>query len=104
MVEMNRANCPPDLSTYKEVLRAILWCLTKFEKPMEGENKFCAMMDALEEMEHRSGIKADLDCWKLVLEEAIKSGDFRAGRGLVAAVHGAVNKKGERLYGDISDD
>eukprot|EP01061_Rhynchopus_euleeides_P042708 TRINITY_DN744_c0_g1_i1.p2 TRINITY_DN744_c0_g1~~TRINITY_DN744_c0_g1_i1.p2 ORF type:complete len:189 (+),score=83.97 TRINITY_DN744_c0_g1_i1:95-661(+) len=88
LVEMNRANCPPDLTTYKAVLRAILRCQSKYEGgKIDGESKFCAMMDLLEEMEHRnSGMKADDDCWNSVMEAAIEEGDFRAGRALVACV------------------
>eukprot|EP01062_Namystynia_karyoxenos_P082723 TRINITY_DN937_c0_g1_i3.p1 TRINITY_DN937_c0_g1~~TRINITY_DN937_c0_g1_i3.p1 ORF type:complete len:221 (+),score=113.56 TRINITY_DN937_c0_g1_i3:80-664(+) len=86
VVEMNRANCPPDLSTYKAVLRAILNSKSKFPEPMAGENKFCAMMDTLEEMDHRSGISVDQECWMVVMEECVKSGDFRAGRAVAACM------------------
>merc|ERR1740130_1776154 len=78
MVDMNRQNCPPDLSTYKAVLRAILSCPTKYaEGPTSGESKFCAMLDALEEMDHRNGIPVDEECCKIVMEECVASGDFR---------------------------
>lgn len=91
MVEMNQANCPPDLSTYKEVLRTILRCPSKYEGGViEGESKFCAMMDALEEMEHRNKIKTDNECWASVMEAAIEAGDFRAGRALVACIPGVI--------------
>lgn len=93
MVEMNQANCPPDLSTYKEVLKTILRCPSKYEGGViEGESKFCAMMDALEEMEHRGKTKADADCWNSVMEAAIEEKDFRAGRALVACLPGTINQ------------
>jgi len=86
-VEMNRQNCPPDLSTYKAVLRAILNSKSKYaEGPTSGESKFCAMMDTLEEMDHRSGIPVDEECWKIVMEECVASGDFRAGRAVAACM------------------
>jgi len=91
MVEMNQANCPPDLSTYKEVLKTILRCPSKYDGGLiEGESKFCAMMDALEEMEHRNKIKTDADCWVAVMEAAIEAKDFRAGRALAACIPGVL--------------
>ena len=88
LVEMNRANCPPDQSTIKEVLKAILACPSKYDGgKIEGESKFCAMMDLLEEMEHRNrGVKADDECWNFVMQAAIEEGDFRVGRALAACV------------------
>ena len=87
-MEMNRANCPPDLTTYKAVLRSILRCPSKYEGGViDGESKFCAMMDALEEMEHRNtGMDADDECWNTVMEAAIEEKDFRVGRALVACM------------------
>eukprot|EP01060_Flectonema_neradi_P032422 TRINITY_DN514_c0_g1_i1.p1 TRINITY_DN514_c0_g1~~TRINITY_DN514_c0_g1_i1.p1 ORF type:complete len:190 (+),score=61.18 TRINITY_DN514_c0_g1_i1:75-644(+) len=95
MVDMNRDNCPPDLSTYTEVLRAILRCDSKLEGGVtEGESKFCAMMDVLEEMSHRNNIDPDMECWKIVAEECVASGDFRAGRALAACVAEYGDKTG----------
>ena len=97
MVDMNRDNCPPDLSTYTEVLRAILRCDSKLEGGVtDGESKFCAMMDVLEEMTHRNNIAPDTECWKIVMEECIANGDFRAGRALAACVAGYTPKGGEK--------
>ncbi|KAJ9454971.1 Protein P18 [Diplonema papillatum] len=93
LVEMNRANCPPDLSSYKEVLKAILRCSSKYDGGRQaGESKFCAMMDVLEEMEHRNNTKTDLPCWDLVMEGAIQEQEFRAGRALIACVEGISQK------------
>eukprot|EP00756_Hemistasia_phaeocysticola_P017273 Hpha_TRINITY_DN15528_c1_g1::TRINITY_DN15528_c1_g1_i2::g.104792::m.104792 len=92
VVEMNRANCPPDLSSYKAVLRAILNSKSKYEEPSLGENKFCAMMDTLEEMDHRSGIPVDEECWQIVLEECVASGDFRAGRAVQVCMEDKYGK------------
>eukprot|EP01064_Diplonema_japonicum_P028120 TRINITY_DN424_c0_g3_i1.p1 TRINITY_DN424_c0_g3~~TRINITY_DN424_c0_g3_i1.p1 ORF type:complete len:185 (+),score=67.26 TRINITY_DN424_c0_g3_i1:49-603(+) len=85
LVEMNRANCPPDLTSFKAVLATILRCPSKYEGGVtDGESKFCAMMDALEEMQHRNDIKADSECWDFVVQAALASGDFRAALALVA--------------------
>ncbi|KAJ9463001.1 Protein P18 [Diplonema papillatum] len=98
LVEMNRANCPPDLTSYKAVLQAILRSPSKYEGGKQaGESKFCAMMDVLEEMEHRNNTKTDIECWDLVLQGAIQENEFRAGRALVACVEGASPKLAEEI-------
>merc|ERR1712048_417520 len=44
------------------------------------------MGDTLEEMDHRSGISVDQECWMVVMEECCNSGDFRAGRAVAACM------------------
>nr|CCC47912.1 putative ribonucleoprotein p18, mitochondrial precursor, fragment [Trypanosoma vivax Y486] len=60
LVNMNVSNCPPDLA-------------------VENESKFCAMMDLLEEMQHRNKIKPNGESWTWVMRECVKSGQFRLG-------------------------
>ena len=79
IVKMNLANCPPDLQTYNAVLERILNCKSKRAQPVKGENKFAAMMDVMEEMDARSGIKPNAESWGYVLKELVQSGDFRLG-------------------------
>eukprot|EP00906_Rhabdomonas_costata_P002732 RCo004248 len=79
IVEMNLANCPPDLATYNALLERILNCKSKRKDPVAGENKFCAMMDILEEMDHRYNIKPNAESWTYLLKELVATGDFRMG-------------------------
>jgi len=79
IVEMNLANCPPDLATYNALLERILGCKSKRKEPIPGENKFCAMMDILEEMDHRYNIKPNAESWTYLLKELVVAGDFRLG-------------------------
>ena len=81
MVDMNLANCPPDLATYNTVLRKIFECENKSAtaKASEGESKFCAMMDLMEEMRYRGNIKPNEESWTWVMKECVKSGSFRNG-------------------------
>ena len=80
MVDMNLANCPPDLATYNTVLRKIFECETKAGKPAEeGESKFCAMMDTMEELRYRGNITPNAESWSWVMKECVKSGQFRLG-------------------------
>jgi hypothetical protein len=79
IVEMNLANCPPDLATYNALLERILNCKSKRREPVSGENKFCAMMDIMEEMDHRYNIKPNAESWTYLLKELVLCGDFRLG-------------------------
>jgi len=79
MVLMNLANCPPDLATYNVVLRKIFECESKGATKGDGESKFCAMMDVMEEMRHRANIKPNEESWAWVMKECVKSGSFRLG-------------------------
>uniref|UniRef100_A0A7S1JHA6 Pentacotripeptide-repeat region of PRORP domain-containing protein n=1 Tax=Eutreptiella gymnastica TaxID=73025 RepID=A0A7S1JHA6_9EUGL len=107
IVEMNMANTPPDLATYNALLERICNCSSKAATPISGESKFCAMMDVLEEMDHRQGIKPNAESWGYVLKDLINSGDFRlamlciegmkssgltADAGMVSAVEAAASK------------
>lgn len=51
-----------------------------------GENKFAAMMDILEEMDARSGIKPNAESWGYVLKELVQAGDFRLGWVCIAGM------------------
>ena len=51
-----------------------------------GENKFTAMMDILEEMDARSGIKPNAESWGYVLKELVNAGDFRMGWVCIAGM------------------
>jgi hypothetical protein len=79
IVEMNLANCPPDLATYNALLERITNCKSKRAEPVNGENKFCAMMDIMEEMDHRYNIKPNAESWGYLLKELVAVGDFRLG-------------------------
>lgn len=80
MVDMNLANCPPDLATYNTVLRKIYECESKSGgKAEEGESKFCAMMDIMEELRYRANLKPNEESWSWVMKECVKSGQFRLG-------------------------
>jgi len=79
IVKMNLANCPPNLTTYNCLLERILHCKSKRPTPVPGESKFAAMMDVLEEMDARSGIKPNAESWGYVLTELVEAGDFRMG-------------------------
>jgi coenzyme F420-reducing hydrogenase gamma subunit len=79
IVDMNLANCPPDLATYNMTLRKIFECETKSTEPGVNESKFCAMMDLMEEMRYRGGIKPNEESWSWVMKECVKSGAFRLG-------------------------
>ncbi|EPY43139.1 ribonucleoprotein P18, mitochondrial precursor [Angomonas deanei] len=79
LVSMNVKNCPPDLETYNATLQRIFEASSKADKPVENESKFCAMMDLLEEMQHRNKVKPNEESWTWVLKECVKSGQFRLG-------------------------
>ena len=80
LVDMNVKNCPPDLATYNATLQTIYQTPSKLASgKYEGESKFCAMMDLLEEMSHRNKIKPDAESWSWVMKECIASGNFRVG-------------------------
>eukprot|EP00996_Jenningsia_fusiforme_P003440 NODE_4237_length_839_cov_102.379747_g3911_i0.p2 GENE.NODE_4237_length_839_cov_102.379747_g3911_i0~~NODE_4237_length_839_cov_102.379747_g3911_i0.p2 ORF type:complete len:192 (-),score=43.20 NODE_4237_length_839_cov_102.379747_g3911_i0:198-773(-) len=79
IVAMNLNNTPPDLTTYNALLERILNAKSKQSTPVDGENRFCAMMDVLEEMDHRYGIRPDAQSWGYVMQELVTSGDFRMG-------------------------
>ena len=89
MVEMNVDNCPPDLATYNAVLQKILTADAKNANATEGDNKFCAMMDLIEEMDHRNGIKPNQESWNAVLSETIQSGSFRLGYAVIEGMKSA---------------
>eukprot|EP00997_Jenningsia_sp_PLL12_P006724 NODE_3295_length_790_cov_305.510121_g2752_i0.p1 GENE.NODE_3295_length_790_cov_305.510121_g2752_i0~~NODE_3295_length_790_cov_305.510121_g2752_i0.p1 ORF type:complete len:132 (+),score=38.86 NODE_3295_length_790_cov_305.510121_g2752_i0:261-656(+) len=76
---MNLKNTPPDLSTYNALLERILNATSKQSEVIDGENRFCAMMDTLEEMDHRYNIKPNAESWGYVLKELVNCGDFRMG-------------------------
>eukprot|EP01084_Bolivina_argentea_P000331 633_1 len=86
LVEMNVANCPPNLETYNCTLSKIHSAESKAAKPIPNENKFCAMMDLLEEMDHRNKIKPNAESWTWVLKECIASGSYRLGYVIVDAM------------------
>lgn len=79
LVEMNLHNCPPDLDAYNATLKKIFECPSKGAEPMENESKFCAMMDLLEEMNHRNKIKPNEESWLWVMNECVASGNYRMG-------------------------
>eukprot|EP01084_Bolivina_argentea_P000332 634_1 len=79
LVDMNVKNCPPDLTTYNATLECIHTSPSKSTEPVDNESKFCAMMDLLEEMDHRNKIKPDVESWKWVMKECAASGSFRLG-------------------------
>jgi len=79
LVEMNVNNCPPDITTYNATLQKIFESPSKASTPVDNESKFCAMMDLLEEMEHRNRIKPNDVSWSWVMKELIKSKNFRIG-------------------------
>lgn len=79
LVDMNVKNCPPDLDTYNATLQNIFESPSKQSEPVENESKFCAMMDLMEEMQHRNKVKPNIDSWTWVLKECVKSGQFRLG-------------------------
>ena len=86
LVEMNVANCPPNIDTYNATLAQIYTCASKDTVPVPNESKFCAMMDLLEEMDHRNKIKPNLDSWSWVLKECIASGAYRLGYVIIEAM------------------
>eukprot|EP01001_Neometanema_parovale_P011783 NODE_8040_length_727_cov_29.145695_g7788_i0.p1 GENE.NODE_8040_length_727_cov_29.145695_g7788_i0~~NODE_8040_length_727_cov_29.145695_g7788_i0.p1 ORF type:complete len:192 (-),score=65.56 NODE_8040_length_727_cov_29.145695_g7788_i0:89-664(-) len=86
IVEMNLANCPPDLATYNALLARILECKSKQAEPVTGESKVCAMMDILEEMDHRYSIKPNAESWSYVVKALVAEGDFRLGWLAIAAM------------------
>ena len=80
IVAMNLKNCPPDLATYNMTLRKIFECDLKSSSGAgTGESKFCAMMDLMEEMRYRGGIKPNEESWSWVMKECVKSGSYRLG-------------------------
>lgn len=79
LVSMNVKNCPPDLETYNATLQRIFEASSKGDKPVENESKFCAMMDLMEEMQHRNRVKPNEESWTWVMKECVQSGQFRLG-------------------------
>eukprot|EP00993_Chasmostoma_nieuportense_P004114 NODE_4797_length_739_cov_367.393791_g4635_i0.p1 GENE.NODE_4797_length_739_cov_367.393791_g4635_i0~~NODE_4797_length_739_cov_367.393791_g4635_i0.p1 ORF type:complete len:214 (+),score=52.98 NODE_4797_length_739_cov_367.393791_g4635_i0:70-642(+) len=79
IVEMNLKNTPPDLETYNALLERICNTKSKRSEPVQGESKFCAMMDVLEEMDHRNGIKPNVESWNYVLQDLVSEKEFRLG-------------------------
>ena len=86
LVEMNVSNCPPDIATYNATLAQIYTCNSKSDTPGVGESKFCAMMDLIEEMDHRNKVKPNADSWTWVLKECVASGAFRLGYVIIDAM------------------
>ena len=83
LVEMNVANCPPDLETYNVTLETIHKAVSKDTVPVPNESKFCAMMDLIEEMDHRNKIKPNADTWTWVLKECVASGEYRVAYPII---------------------
>eukprot|EP00796_Vickermania_ingenoplastis_P000993 gene993-588_t len=79
LVDMNVQNCPPDLETYNATLQNIFESPSKQDQPVENESKFCAMMDLMEEMQHRNKVTPNMESWTWVLKECVSSGQFRLG-------------------------
>ncbi|CBH11101.1 ribonucleoprotein p18, mitochondrial precursor,putative [Trypanosoma brucei gambiense DAL972] len=79
LVNMNVSNCPPDIATYNATLQCIYQSPSKQSTPVDNESKFCAMMDLLEEMQHRNRLKPNEESWTWVMKECVKSGQFRLG-------------------------
>ncbi|EAN85671.1 ribonucleoprotein p18, mitochondrial precursor, putative [Trypanosoma cruzi] len=79
LVNMNVSNCPPDIATYNAALQRIYEAPSKQAQPVENESKFCAMLDLLEEMNHRNKMKPNEESWMWVMRECVKSGQFRLG-------------------------
>ncbi|KAK7196551.1 ribonucleoprotein p18, mitochondrial precursor [Novymonas esmeraldas] len=79
LVSMNVKNCPPDLETYNATLQKIFEAPSKQDKPVDNESKFCAMMDLMEEMQHRNKVKPNEESWKWVMRQCVESGHFRLG-------------------------
>lgn len=77
IVEMNLANCPPDLDTYNALVHTIASATSKQAEPIPGENKFAAIMDVVEEMHHRNGIKPDGTTWNAALKATVDEGNWR---------------------------
>ncbi|KAL7703252.1 Ribonucleoprotein p18 mitochondrial precursor [Lotmaria passim] len=77
LVTMNVKNCPPDLETYNATLQKIFEAPSKSDKPVENESKFCAMMDLMEEMQHRTAghrraaLSDDTLCMRMTLVSCI---------------------------------
>ena len=91
LVQMNVVNCPPDLATYNATLGAIHKCERKeVEGVVDNESKFCAMMDLLEEMDHRNKIAPNAESWKWVMKECVASNNFRLG----FVIQEVLNKNG----------
>lgn len=86
IVKMNLNNTPPDLETYNALLERILSTPSKRSTPVEGEDKLAAMMDILEEMDHRSGIKPNAESWLYVLKHIVEAKNFRLGWLCIAAM------------------
>ena len=80
LVEMNVKNCPPDLATYNATLEKIFTAKSKTTEPVDNESKFCAMMDLMEEMNHRNKVKPNEESWTWVMKECVASKNFRIGR------------------------
>jgi len=79
MVQMNVANTPPDLATYNAALEQIYTLEKKQEETIPGESKVCAMLDLMEEMDHRNRVKPNATTWTWVMKECVKSSNFRLG-------------------------
>ena len=79
LVDMNVKNCPPDIATYNATLQRIFEAPSKSATLGENESKFCAMMDMLEEMDHRNKVKPNEESWIWIMKECIASNNFRVG-------------------------
>ena len=92
LVQMNVANCPPDLQTYNATLQAIFESKSKDTTPVTNESKFCAMMDLLEEMSHRNKIAPNEESWTWVMKECVASANFRLGYVIVRVMEKECGK------------
>lgn len=79
LVSMNVKNCPPDLATYNATLQKIFESPSKQAQVVENESKACAMLDLIEEMNHRNRIKPNEESWMWVMKECVASKNFRLG-------------------------
>ena len=86
MVQMNLQNTPPDLATYNTALQRIYECEKKQKDATPGESKVCAMLDIIEEMEHRNKIKSNGETWSWVMKACVQCGNFRVGRVVEACM------------------
>eukprot|EP01003_Olkasia_polycarbonata_P007148 NODE_805_length_692_cov_337.356143_g735_i0.p2 GENE.NODE_805_length_692_cov_337.356143_g735_i0~~NODE_805_length_692_cov_337.356143_g735_i0.p2 ORF type:complete len:188 (-),score=38.97 NODE_805_length_692_cov_337.356143_g735_i0:72-635(-) len=85
IVKLTMSKTAMDLETYNAVLERIHNCPSKCAQPVPGEDKFCAMMDTIEDM-GRNGIKADLQSWTYVLQQLVNDGEFRLGWCAIATM------------------
>lgn len=86
IVEMNLANCPPDLDTYNALVHHIASAPSKQAQPVPGENKFAAIMDVIEEMHHRNGIKPDGTTFNAALKATVEEGNWRTANLVIAVM------------------